>query len=490
MKGLSNMIVGLILGLIVLGFLIFLGWEITYLSSSFSSSFVCSLSSRFRHFLHSFSLQFYGVEVISLYDIARFDVPLIGCAPTSIRYGEVRAEDLMRTIAFEAGRCYQQYGGGEWNVMWLSGENPRPCSSIYADLGDQMITFEDLSNFFKTIKFSSRLDCRDCEHACPEGFVCDYEHPEQCVRSEANPLICEAFGVPPKCSEGSLKRIRGSEEEIFDVLSDFACEQYDFSTFLEEGCFDGTDAGSTYLGEPVGGVCSSGVLLRNVCISFGELDGEATIPEDMCVSYGGDGGAEYECMYCEEVVDGKTHLYKTDFCLIHQPTNDSCRKEITYYDYLLPGIKTIYTYRDPSESFVVLENESNHPITGKVRIFIEFLDSFSGTGKHEGIRYLPPECGVLTFVDSCDMCEDECLGGLFKTYSLISGGKKVYGNPLTYTTGPFFFVISTALWQFGTSAYSSLLSCENCISTNIRQTFSEADLVACRDTLLICFYQE
>ena len=115
-----------------------------------------------------------------------------------------------------------------------------------------------------------------------------------------------------------------------------------------------------------------------------------------------------------------------------------------------------------------------------MRIFIEFLDSFTGTSREESKRNLPPECAVGEFVDTCDSCWDECFAAGIYAFSFLNF-KKVYEVPGTAVASGYLF------WRTITLPFEKIADCGRCLIESANK--NSVALLACSDEILICIYK-
>ncbi len=459
---------------------------------------ICSFSSFIRHLYHSACIGVAGVELACLPDYVPFEIPLLGCTPPTQRFGEMNAREFSKLIGTEAASCWGKYGSGKLNVLWGESENPAICSVLSARLKDNL-NAEILSKTWEDITYGTTYDCTKCDDACEEGYECDLSEKTRCIKYVDRALECEKEGVLPDCSIGRIvsQTFRESDyspeqystikKKLFGNLSQYVCGEDE--SYVQEGC---CDANNEYYVIGDDG-CSVGEKRENICIRE-ENDqyfcgGEPQLPEDMCF-VSNVGGENVHCIYCQS--DGVG--YRPKQCVLTQKVDkEDCLVKISLFNYLEPSMKTFYTLKNSTDSaFILTPYESNFNITGDVDVFIEYIDSFTGVGRSRGIRPLPQECAAAYFVDTCDACEDECLGGMFGLLMLYQGSYATPGTTaveagITYIVVPELsaYVFSSATHYAG-SIGSKLIQCATCLADKAL----DADIVACSDKILICMYQK
>jgi hypothetical protein len=498
-------LVGIIMDVFTIVLILFIAALIFIFFMNSSSPPICSFSSYLRNFYHSACMNVGGVEIMCLADLTTFEVPLMGCNPVVTNYGEMDASNFAKQLGLEAQACWVKYGSGGINVLWAEGENPAICSEISATINNK-IDSAVISNAWSNISWGSTYDCTACDNPCDEGYECDLADKSKCMKQESDPFECRRNGFLPECASGYYNNnyFAGNEgEPAFDENMDKLCGN--LSNYVCSGdsfyvsracCSDG------YSPPDENGLCDGAQPERWKCVTqMGPKDyvcvGDAVLPEDICRVGEDITGTStiVDCIYCQ----GENHGYKPNQCLLTKNVEKKeCYKTISLADFLEPGLKTIYSFKNSSDEAIVIGNlENTFSLSGRVHAFVEYIDSFTGVGKTSGIRVLPPECSAAYFVDTCDMCEDECIGGIFQTLMLYQGSRGLVGATgvgvgAVYTQSPDAgnFIISAFVGYAG-NVISRIQQCGMCLAQGTAEAVGfSPDIVACSDKMLICLYGE
>jgi len=461
----------LLMILIIVVFLIFAFLVLVFFLGGFGGT-MCSISSYLRNLWQSLCLElpYTGIEVFCISDVLRgvgtsvgvpiqwaasafgislklptFSTPIF--CPTS-DYSVANYQELLSRVALETKTCFFQYGKGEWNVLWFE-DNPAICSVLHADIKENL-SVSTIVNYFKSFVLEKKKDCRICENPCDPGFYCSEEDPTKCYRYEANPIICErnTSGYQP-CDPG------------YEFVKNETSMEWCMDFFYNHGLAS-CDLGFIY--DSTNHICrnsSNPSQTRNL-----------NWPSYLYVT---EGGKSY-CMYCKRETEKTTLILKPRECKISADVkNESCYVNVTLFDEL--ENKLIFSIGNfSSKSLTDYYNDYN--VTGKVDVFILFLDSFTGSRKATRVAKLPPECAVNTFKDSCGICWETCVQPALTTAPLLLLPKiksSISASTVAKSVGYWYLI--GAPW--------ATAECGSCLISN----FQQADLPICDDKVLICIVQ-
>ncbi len=522
-------VVAIILDVLKIVLVLAIAGLIIFFFMNSSSPAICGVSAFLRNVYHSFCMNIGVVEAVCISDFTTFEIPLLGCNPLVTHHDSPKyASDFAEEIGIAVASCWVQYGAGAYNVMWESGENPAICAKISANLIDN-INAEVITTSWEGMDYKEGYDCTSCENPCGPwedyGFVCDQSDVTRCIRFEQNSVYCLRNGTLPECQTGQITdnvivfdkidqaKFESAFVEIDQVmgnLSSYLCPSGTF--YSETGC-----CGAKYT-PPDGEACSQGVLKKHVCVEDIGTDHVCTdttdfpyeiqlpddlnypfifgLPKDICFeAYDINKNTLINCVYCQT----DKRAYQALECVMKKNVNKSeCKVKFSMAEFLEPGLTTLYSLKSPTESGIIMgaiDNTLN--LTGRVHVFIEFIDSFTGAGKSHGVRVLPEECAAGYFIDSCDLCEDECGSFIFETLMLYSGGGAIKGGAIAALGTTYFslpeatsFVVSSVVGYAGNIA-DKLVQCGACLGSNFERSIGfEPDIVACSDKMLICLYEE
>lgn len=484
-------VVHLILGVAVLAFAIAVTLIITGFGGMFVSAQACYTMSSWRHGWKSFGMgpTVIGAQAVYVSDYIPVQLPLLGCQTRRIDLGTAYPETIAETIGEHAVTCFGQFGRGDWNVLWELGENPWKCSEISFVLppGESM-TALNLTYYLNQSVYDKGKDCRICENPCVDaGFNCYEKNPEFCAKEEENPYTCRSALILEEmyimCTDGVPTTVN-SYWDCVDYLSEFVCLEYGLLYYYDG---DPVDDG-------IAGICRSGADPDD-----SDLFKPPILPDVAMIDYTapanfGDEVPGFQCMFCNG-----TYPSVPQHCTLKGDVKqENCTKDVTYYDFLKPGSKTIYSFKSRGESgYIVDPFYPNVSVSGQVSVFVEYIDSFTYSRKAVDLGNLPIECALGTFLDSCSGCLQSCTTGTLTTFGIVGMVKKhpVVSAPLLVsdqTSGLYYLGIGDKVAGFITgvpllSIGASIYSCAECLDQAAQG--GSADIMACEDMLLICLYE-
>ncbi len=455
--------------IVIVFFLIFGFLLLSFFLAAFGG-LTCSISSSMRNLWQSMCLEipYTGVEVFCVSDLIRglgmsigtplqwvtsafgfplklpsFSTPLF--CPTR-DYSVGNYQELLDRIALETKTCFFQYGGGKWNVLWFE-DNPALCSVLHAEIKENL-SVSTIVDYFKSFVLEKKKDCRVCENPCESGFYCYEKDPTKCYRYEANPFICErnVSGYQP-CDPGyQLIKEKMRREDCMDFFYNHGLASCDIGYIYDSSshlCVNKSNPSQT----------------RNLAW-----------PSYLYVIEGGEG----YCVYCKRETEKATFVLKPKQCMIFSDIkNESCYVNKTLFDEL--NGRVIFSIGNFSSKSLT-DYYDTYNVTGKIDVFILFLDSFTGSRKAPRVEKLPPECAVSTFKDSCGLCWESCVQPALTTGPLLLLPKGKSRVSTAFKKVGYWYLIG-APW--------ATAECASCLISN----FQQADLPICDDKVLICIVQ-
>ncbi len=196
------------------------------------------------------------------------------------------------------------------------------------------------------------------------------------------------------------------------------------------------------------------------------------------------------CYYCDDKAI-------PNVCNLFKPVSNECVKgEISYYNFILENhVGLLFSFSNDefeeectTDTCKLVDPESEEGAEkgyfarkGKVKVFIEYLDSLTNSRKDPEIRYLPKECAVATFMDSVSFCKS-CIA----VSQEITGGGGAAKATTTLVPVGIASSLSPVFTVLGGFTASDTLSCLNCLDT----LGKGADLYPVTDNILICVVNE
>lgn len=466
-----------IIGIVTLVVAIFFLVGVDALVNNFASSLLCKTFAGIRH-----STENCPIGNVCMTDLWRLNpivsfraVPLIGCGSNDISFPFTDVDEISEKISFQLGDCWYKYGEGEQNVLWIRGENPAQCATIYADVGAGVqFTAEDLTYYLEHTNHSVVNRCLDNEEDCCDtvnGYECDENAPSQCTKPESNPWICETnTNFYQRCLDGFTPKDIDDDEACIAALKNFMCDNafYYEDVCDESDCTDTIDNdGDTFIDETIG-----------IC-----LDAYGILPDRDPIDLGAYDRDQSMCKYCESS-EGVIALPIP--CTLRVTTG--CTKEVTYAEFLGVGGKTVYSFKNSGGGLLVEPNDTTIPVTGKFSAYVYFVDSFTGTRKDAEKKYLPDWCATTSFLDSCSGCSS-CLqiittGGAIGLLARSSGVYKaaVYGTVgIIYDTVQYYVLGNP-------TTLTGIPSCLNCAASMLDS--NNVDMLVCTDKMIVCVEDE
>jgi hypothetical protein len=455
-----------IIGIVTIAIAVFVIINIDSLTRNFASSMLCNLFVTMRHSSESVCKSTVAGD-ICFTDAARMNplnslraVPLIGCGSKDMSLLSTDQSELSRNIGLQLGDCWNKYGKGEYNVLWIRGENPAKCSTIYADIGqNHQFTAEDLTYYFEHANYSVVNNCLDRDEECCDvaaGYECDTNIPSDCIKGEDNPWVCESdTSFYKRCLDGFTPKEEEGDECI-TALKNFMCD--DFFYYDDED--DDSDG------------------ITDECKDIYE-----TLPDRAPVDLGAFNRGTQKCKYCESS-EGVITLPLP--CTLRKTT--TCTKEVTYAEYLGVGGRTVYSFKNDDGGILVEPNDTTIPVTGKFSVYIYFIDSFTGTRKDAEIKYLPDWCATTSFMDSCSPCPS-CLraGETGGVIGLVARSGSIYKAAEYLTVGLIYDTYQYYILGYPTTL-TGIPGCVNCISAWMNS--NNVDMAVCTDKMIVCIEDE
>jgi hypothetical protein len=434
----------------------------------------CNFFSKVRHIWKHFCIQTFGIQLFCAADMVesvtgfiagqRLTTPLLGCKTREERIAQVADyDDLLQRISRSLIEGWIQYGKGELDVLWERWENPAMVSVIYADLGAQELNAGMITQFLRENNFTIGVDCRGCADPClTPGYTCREDFPTQCEKWEDNPFLCMASPDYRACNPPFTRSVLMRDyDECKPLLVDYLCPpDYVYNEATDE-------CENIYTGATTAIVPPDAFNIQDIT--------ECKAKEEEC-----------ECLICNDTY-GEIHL--PNHCFLTEEANPECKRAITYADILKPGIRLLYSFANSTHRLIVDANDTDFNVSGRIYIFVEYIDAFTRTRKVPHIANLPPECAAATFMDSCKICIDNCVRGVVgeahagaSIYSLLLQDKlkeqiKTGVSLVTWEGAKYLLGLGIGL----------IGECLHCLA---RVHLIGADIVACEDIILLCVYEE
>lgn len=452
----------LLILIMVICFLLF-AFFLTLFFVGFSNDAFCSGSASIRNWYQAACLQipYTGIEffcisdillgierglgsiatgVLSIFGIPTrlppFTTPLVGCAYRD--YQVATYSEFLDRIGGEIYSCWKKFGGNQWNVLWFE-DNPAICAIIHSELKENLSVREVVGYLSKKV-IRKQADCRLCANPCNPGFYCYPDDPTKCARWIGNPLNCSKVEGYVPCPQGfSLMKERKSKEECMDLYHSFGLAHCDPGFYYDA--------------------------------SIHECRNAADPSQRRGLIWPSEVYADGYCTYCfKEAEDKKLYTVPNECLIFDEVVNESCYVNISMFQELNGSL--IFSIGNfTSKGLVDYEDDTN--LSGKIDAFIFYLDSFSSSRKAPRIRYLPPECAVATFKDSCGICYKSCasaaLTGAFAPLFL----PKIHSWSTRLKSLGSWYLIGEP-WHAA--------DCLSCLTSN----FQSSDLPICDDKILIC----
>jgi hypothetical protein len=150
-----------------------------------------------------------------------------------------------------------------------------------------------------------------------------------------------------------------------------------------------------------------------------------------------------------------------------EPVNNNSIINVSYFDYLSPGVNLIYSYKNKSTSSngVFVSSYSNASINN-AQLYIVFLNSFAGTSYPPQIVSTPSECSPIVFLNNYpnNGIEDECSRALVTYAGLV--GKFAYGKTGLLT------LFAAGLGGYAYGQCAGVPSCKQYVDTNYPSSVS------------------
>ncbi|MCL5009899.1 MAG: hypothetical protein M1433_02910 [Candidatus Parvarchaeota archaeon] len=303
--------------------------------------------------------------------------PLLGCSPSTQTYssGSSSAQIFSGTLSSLA-ECWYQYGANEGlDVLY---KNPGLCGVININVG-QNLTISNLTQYMQSTAFTTQVSCvnHTAQQACPnyqEGFTCNLQSPTTCIASSDNYFSC-------KKQSGYVGTYSG----------------YSLATLpLESTTTDNTAANlmGAYLCQASQG-CSFNPSVGECTNLTGQASSCTQSYTNFCVK-----GAD-NAYTCTVNYDSTTQSYVAPpSCTLSEPVNNDSTVNISYFDYLSPGVNMIYSYRNQTsgESSLVLPNSTKS--ISHAQLYILYLNAFTNSRLQPQWINLPPECTPEAFLNN------------------------------------------------------------------------------------------
>ncbi len=344
--------------------------------------------------------------------------PLIGCSPATQTYtSSSTTGQLFSGVADALGTCWYQYGANSGlDVLYNS---PALCSVIGVSFGNQKnLTFYNLTQYLKSVALSQQISCLNhtAEQSCanyqsaanPDGFSCDTTTPTQCTAPSYDYFSCEyQQGYNPTGAGYALQNI-----------------------FLNSTTAVTTAANnlSAYLCDPTQG-CYFNKATLSCTNSTGQVGSCTQTFNDFCAQ------TPYGYTNCTVQYDSNTGDYRPpNLCTLTEPVNNNSVVNVSYFDYLAPGVNLLYSYKNKtsgqSENVGVYSNIS----INNAELYVVYLNSFANSALPPATVSMPPECFQQTWLNNYPTTgiEYQCSEAL-AVYGAAIGTPALTGNPSIVT---------------------------------------------------------
>ncbi|MCL4400467.1 MAG: hypothetical protein M1348_01795 [Candidatus Parvarchaeota archaeon] len=465
----------------------------------FSNASSCYVSSQISNFFYNglCATQFFCIA--STLQSLEISPPLLGCSPSTQSYSSGSTTgQAFSAVTQSLATCWYQYGGSE-GLSVLPGVpvtgNPQTygngsglCSVINLHLG-QNATFYNLTRYLQSATQTTKLSClnhtaaQSCDNPLsasnPYGFYCDNSYPTECQATSFNYFKC--LSAPGGYVGGSnLQSIflnkNGVNAKTTAAINATAqlCDAsqgcffnaaFSNSTYPDGACFNGTDQAATP------SACTQ--VYTNFC-------------QNISVS-GGKFKTNYNCTMNYDSSFGE--LSPPSSCTLTEPVKNTSTVNVSYFDYLNPGVDLLYSYKNRSTGSSSLVSIYSNISISNTQLYLVFLNSFAGTSYPPQLVSTPKECWPAVFLNNYpnNGIADSCTRALLTfgaagistasakpglvTYSAAAGAGFLYGRCIGNTVCDK-YIATPAVNAFSTLVFttSGVSSCAQSLYVGLQET--------------------
>ncbi len=351
--------------------------------------------------------------------------PSIGCTPATQSYtSSSTTGQLFAGITDALGNCWYQYGANSGLDVLYNG--PGLCSIVGVSFNNQKnLTFYNLTQYLKSAAFSKQISClnhtsvQSCADPLtsfnPNGFSCDTASPSECEAYSTDYFSCESQqGYIPTYSGYVLRNIFLNDSTKYNIttattaannLSSYLCD-------VSQGCYFNKATLS----------CTN---------DTGQSNGCSQVFTNFCAetSYGYDN--------CTAQYDANTGDYEAPVgCTLVEPVNNDSTVNVSYFDYLAPGVNLIYNYKNKTSGKTESVGPYSNVSINDAELYLVYLNSFSNSALPPNTISMPPECVPQTWLNNYPTSgiEYQCTEAL-AVFGSATTGLALSGGPSIVTLG-------------------------------------------------------
>lgn len=370
----------------------------------FTNSSTCYLSSQIRNFFYNGLCvsQFFCISSSISHTIGT--PPLLGCSTSTQTYtsGSSSSQIFSGTVTSLAD-CWYQYGANQGLDVLQS--SPGLCSVININT-TQNLTIANLTQYLQSEAYTTQVSCinHTAQQSCPnyqDGFTCNLQSPNTCTASSSDYFKCiTQQGYSRTYSGYSLDNISltgSTGTTAANLMPSYLCD-------ASQGCSFDASTGSCVNNTGQIGSCTQSYT--NFC------------QKNSTGSY-----------VCTVNYDSTTSSYVAPpSCTLSEPVNNDSVVNVSYFDYLAPGVNMIYSYKNQTNGSSSLVYPNSTKSISKSQLYILYLNSFAGSRLPPTWIDLPQECTPLSFLNNYPTqgIEDECSRALL-SYGAVAT-KIAYGS--------------------------------------------------------------
>lgn len=454
----------------------------------FSNASSCFVSSQITNFFYN------DLCITQLFCIAPtlqslgISPPLLGCSPSVQSYtGSSTTGQVFSAVTQDLSTCWYKFGGPE-GLSVLPGVpvtgNPQQygngsglCSVISLNLG-QNTTFYNLTKYLQSATQSTEISCLDhtpqqsCDNpqspSNPNGFTCDTNQPTECEASSLNYFQC--LSAPGGYVGGSdiqtiFLNTNGVNAKTTAAINGTAalCDP-------TQNCFFNPG----YNTNPYSyGACVNATGLPGTCTQ---------LYDNFCHSVTNGVVTNYNCTMNYDPASATFSAPAS--CTLIEPVKNTSTINVSYYDFLSPGVDLIYSYKNRSTGTTSLASIYSNLSISHTQLYLVFLNSFAGTSYPPQLVSTPGECYPAVYLNNYpnNGIADECTRALATFGATGIGLAKSKPGLMTYASA------AGAGYLFGRCANNAV--CDKYIASpavNAFTTglFTTSGLSACAQSLWV-----